>query len=46
MTTPSKILKVNKKSSRKEGRGNTSIEIIRRTIIGMPKPDSSIFDIS
>ena len=32
--------------SKKEGKGNTSIEIIRRTIMGMPKPDSSIFDIS
>ena len=46
MTTPNKILKVKRKSSKNEGRGSTSIEIINRTMTGIPSPDSSIFDIS
>jgi|TARA_B110000003_G_scaffold41350_1_gene38489 hypothetical protein len=46
ITTPNKILKVKRKSSKKEGKGSTNIEIIKRTMTGMPRPDSSILDMS
>ena len=46
MVTPNRMLKVNRKSNKNDGNGKISIDIIRSTIAGMPKPDSSIFDIS
>ena len=46
MTTPTKILKVNRKSSIKAGKGRISIEMISSTKNGIPRPDSSNFDIS
>jgi len=44
ITTPTKILKVKRKSKRKAGRGRISIEIMSKTKNGIPRPDSSIFD--
>jgi hypothetical protein len=44
ITTPTKILKVKRKSNRKAGRGRISIEIMSKTKNGIPRPDSSIFD--
>jgi hypothetical protein len=46
MMTPNRMLNVNKKSSRNDGRGRTSMEIISKTIAGIPRPESSIFDMS
>jgi hypothetical protein len=44
--TPSKILKVNKKSNKNGGSGRINIEIMSSTITGIPSPESSIFDTS
>ena len=46
IVTPNKMLNVNRKSNRKDGRGKISIEIINRTMAGIPSPESSIFDMS
>jgi hypothetical protein len=46
ITTPIKMLKVNKKSNKNDGSGKISIAMIRRTMSGIPKPESSIFDMS
>ena len=46
ITTPTKILKVNKKSKIKAGKGRISIEMINKTKNGIPRPESSFFDIS
>jgi hypothetical protein len=46
ITTPSKILKVNRKSNKNGGSGKISIDRINNTRNGMPRPESSIFDMS
>ncbi len=44
--TPSKMLKVNKKSNKNGGSGRINIEMMSNTIAGIPSPESSIFDTS
>ena len=46
MVTPNKMLNENKKSNKKEGSGRINIDMISKTMAGIPKPDSWIFDIS
>ena len=40
MVTPNRMLNVNKKSNKKEGSGRINIDMISKTMAGIPKPDS------